>query len=122
MRTLEFESRKNNLGRYFNNENKWKRNEEGDFIYYKGKRNLKELKYIIELMFGDVMTIISEDYFKTEQGKVIGGSIIGKVYVNAEMNGMYQGTAGADVYIRFTLWEHGYFTNQASQVEYLDTY
>lgn len=87
------------------------KNKYGEVIYYKSKRNLKELKFLLPLVFGDEIEVLSEDYYKTDDGEIIGGSISGVIYVDASFNGMHQGTKGADVYIKFTLVETSYFYN-----------
>ncbi|RNB59469.1 hypothetical protein EDM57_04830 [Brevibacillus gelatini] len=117
MNTKEFEQRKRNLSQYFRNREKWKENDEGELVYYKGKRNLKELKFILQLVFGDELEIISEDYYMNFENQVIGGSITGKIFVDADFNGAYQGTRGSDVYIRFTLIETAYFCDQSSSLD-----
>ncbi|MCR8994605.1 hypothetical protein [Brevibacillus laterosporus] len=117
MKTTEFNERTRNLYNYFTNREKWKENNEGDFIYYKGKRNLIELKFILELVFGDRLKIISKSYFRNNDNKIIGGSIIGKIYVDADFNGLHQGTKGADVFVSFILTENAYFRNQSSTLK-----
>lgn len=119
MNATEFAERRKNLFNYFNNQEKWKENEFGEFVYYKGKRNLKELKFLLQLVFGDDLEILVEDFFKNYDEEIIGGSISGKIFVDADFNGMRQGTNGADVFIKFTLVENAYFNNQASSLETL---
>jgi hypothetical protein len=80
MKSSEFYNRKKNLVKYFLNEEKWSINKYGEFEYYKGKRNLRELRFILDLVFGDEMKILSEIYEKDDKGKIIGGSIIGEIY------------------------------------------
>ncbi|PZT57374.1 hypothetical protein [Paenibacillus silvae] len=116
MNSMEFESRKGNLRAYFLSD-KFKENEFGDKIYYKGKRNLKELKYILDLVFGDAYEIISEAYIQNNLRDKIGGSITCKVYVDADHNGFNQGKAGDDAYVRFNLTENAYYVEQAQTIE-----
>ncbi|MFB0831514.1 hypothetical protein ACEU2D_18165 [Brevibacillus laterosporus] len=116
MKTTEFNERMQNLFNYFTNKEKWKENN-GEFIYFKGKRNLIELKFILELVFGYGLKILSKSYFRNNDNKIIGGSIICKIYVDADFNGLHQGTGGANVFVCFTLTENAYLVNQASTLE-----
>jgi hypothetical protein len=116
MKSSEFNERKGNIGKYFNNDEKWKENEYGELEYYKGKRNLIELKYVLELVFGDKIEILKEEYLKNNEDKIVGGSITCQIYVDADFNGMNQGTMGADVFITFNLFENSYSYNQSDRL------
>ncbi|WP_103108582.1 hypothetical protein [Brevibacillus reuszeri] len=120
MRSSDFNDRTAMLYKYFTNDYRWKTNNHGDYIYYKGKRNLRELKFIISVVFDYQLEILKEEYFMNGSDEVIGGSLICSCFVEADFNGINQGTAGAHVFIKFTLWENGYFTTQASSLEGLE--
>ena len=119
MYSKEFNRLKNNIFNHFRNREKWKENEDGTFTYYKGKRNLKALGYVLDIAFGDEFEIESKEYFHDNEGNIIGGSITGSIYVDADFNGGNQGTKGASVWLKFTLCEDAYFYNQADQLENL---
>lgn len=121
MNASSFEERKRNLYRYFTNRDKWREIESGEIFYYKGKRNLKELQFILDLVFGDKYQAISTEYFYNNEKRIIGGSVICEMYVDADFNGWYQGTAGATVFTKFTLVETSYFVVQSSTLEGLNT-
>ncbi|WP_010499998.1 hypothetical protein [Paenibacillus elgii] len=117
MNSTEFEKRKSNLYHYLTNTEKWKENEFGELTYYKGKRNLKELRYLLELVFGGDMEIISEEFIRNYDEDIIGGSITLRIYVDADFNGWNQGSSGADVFMKFSLVENAYYSNQSSSLE-----
>ncbi|MFX3643348.1 MAG: hypothetical protein ACE3L7_32650 [Candidatus Pristimantibacillus sp.] len=121
MNSREYEEKKQNLRNYFNSD-KFRENEIGERVYYKGRRNLKELKYILDLVFGEDYTVITESPLKNETGTMIGGFITCKIYVSADFNGFHQGTAGAYVYTRFNLIENAYYLEQSQTIEGLDFY
>ncbi|MCP1184974.1 hypothetical protein [Paenibacillus sp. 1781tsa1] len=119
MNSMDFEARKGNLRTYFLSD-KFKENELGERVYYKGKRNLKELKYILDLVFGDDYEIINETYLQNSLSKEIGGYITCKMYVDADFNGFNQGAAGDNVFARFNLTENAFYMEQAQTIEGLD--
>ncbi|MGK4040902.1 hypothetical protein AB0Y20_01275 [Heyndrickxia oleronia] len=63
MYSSEFDERIKIITNYFRNEYKWKFNEYGDYTYYKGKRNLKELEFMVDLVLGDTMEVIKTNTF-----------------------------------------------------------
>ncbi|MGG1652296.1 hypothetical protein ABHN03_04120 [Paenibacillus sp. NRS-1775] len=119
MKSSEFEARKRNMTNYFKSD-KFKENDYGERTYYTGKRNLKELGYVLGLVFGDVQEVISSDYIKTNEGRIIGGYITARIYIDADFNGFYQGTAGAAVYMKFNLIENAFYTEQSQTLEGLN--
>ena len=119
LNSFQFEKAKDRLSEYFRNKKKWKTDECGEFIYYKGKRNLSELEFALQLAIGDDMEIISTEYCRNAKGDVIGGSIVGRIFVDADFNGWNQGTEGANVFIRFTLCETAYYIGQAGILDRL---
>ncbi|MGG4499037.1 hypothetical protein [Brevibacillus reuszeri] len=120
MKSSDFNERTTMLYKYFTNDYRWKTNKHGDYIYYKGKRNLKELKFIVSVVFDYQLEILKEEFFMNGSDEIIGGTLICRCYVEADFNGINQGTAGANVFIKFTLWENGYFTTHASSLEGLE--
>lgn len=119
MNHSEFNSRITMLREYYQNTYKWKIDEAGDYKYYKGKRNLKELEFMVNLILGDEIELINSKYVKNYEGKISGGEVIGKCYVDAEFNGMKQGTEGADIYVVFCLYETGYYSDQSDSLDRL---
>ncbi|QWU14273.1 hypothetical protein SAMN04487895_101570 [Paenibacillus sophorae] len=119
MKSSEFEARKSNLRNYFFSD-KFQENEYGERVYYKGKRNLKELGYILDLAFGDVYEPIKSDYIKNYEDKIIGGYIIARMFVDADFNGFNQGTAGADVFVKYNLTENSFYMDQSQTLEWLE--
>ena len=120
MRTGEFEYRKEILCKYFRNDYKWKHSQEGDYIYYKNpKKCLKELKFMLELIFQTELEIIKIQEFKNYNNELIGYSIIGSIDVCGDFNGIYQGEGRAIEYIKYTLCQTAFFFNQSSNLEYL---
>lgn len=121
MNFREYEEKKQNLRNYFHSD-KFKENKLGERVYYKGKKNLKELRYILDLVFGDNYTVITEGVLKSETDQQIGGFITCKIYVASDFNGFHQGTAGDYVYTRFNLIENAYYLEQSQTIEGLDFY
>ncbi|WCK57655.1 hypothetical protein PP175_26840 (plasmid) [Aneurinibacillus sp. Ricciae_BoGa-3] len=120
MNSNQFTERMKMIYRYFNNQHKWKRNEEGELNYYKGKKNLKELKFIVNVIFDEEFEVMKESFFLNNEDSIIGGTLIGKIYVDADFNGMNQGTGGSWLFVQFTLCETAYFTNQSQTFERLE--
>lgn len=114
MFTSEFEYRKNAINKYFFNEYKWKRNDDGDYCYYKNpKKCLQELKFILDVIFQDEFSIIATQSFRDYNNKEIGYSVIGEIDVTANFNGIYQGEGRNTEYLKFTLCEKAFFYNQS---------
>lgn len=121
MNSTQYNERLMMIYRYFKNEYKWKTNDEGEQTYYKGKKNLKELKFIVNVIFDDELEILKEAFFFNNEGSIIGGTLTGKIYVDADSNGMYQGTGGSRIFVKFFLCETAYFTNQSQTLEFLES-
>ncbi|MFJ8528531.1 hypothetical protein [Bacillus sp. NPDC094106] len=87
--------------------------------YYKGKRNLKEIAFIISTVFGDLADVVQKGYYYNLDGKCVGGYIIIHLFVDADFNGMNQGTKGDYLYCKFNLFEETYSVDQSNDLDYL---
>lgn len=120
MLTSEFEHRKNIINKYFVNNIKWKYDDNGNYLYYKNpKRCLKELKFMIDIVFEYEFTLIEIREFKNNNHETIGYSVIGSVDVKGDFNGIYQGEGQETEYILYTLCYNGFFYNQSSNLDNL---
>lgn len=120
MNSSEFAYRKEVISKYFINDCKWKIDENGDYTYYKNpKRCLKELKFMLEIVFQTELEIIKIQEFNNYNNELIGYSIIGSVDVCGDFNGINQGEGRAIEYIKFTLCHKAFFFNQSGNLEYL---
>ena len=120
MVSSEFNKRKEIISNYFRHprwiyhgENDW------DFEYYKGKRNMQELEAALKIVFGDEYTVYDKRWFKNNDGEIVGATILCGFYVGADFNGVNQGTGGGDCYVSFNLCRYGFFYNQSSNLDYL---
>lgn len=122
MYASEFNERKNILYRYFKHP-RWNDkcdDSEWDVKYYKGRKNLEELRLALNIVFGsEDITIIEARNFKNNDGEIIGGTIICSFYIAANFNGFWQGEGSSYIYVAFTLARHGYFYTQSSSLDYL---
>ncbi|WP_088362958.1 hypothetical protein [Bacillus cereus] len=106
--------------KYFNDRYKWKFDEEeGMFKYYKGKRNLKELEFIIRTVFQDIADIVQRGYYYNMDDECNGAYIIIYLYVDADFNGANQGTAGDYLYCKFNLFSKAFSYDQSQNLDYL---
>lgn len=108
------------VNKYFNDKYKWKfDDEEGLFQYYKGKRNLKELEFIISTVFQDIADILQKGYYYNMEDECIGAYIIIYLYIDADFNGANQGTAGDYVYCKFNLYSNLFSYDQSYYLDNL---
>ncbi|HHT7008735.1 TPA: hypothetical protein ACTZ3A_001274 [Bacillus cereus] len=108
------------IGKYFWDKYRWKYDEEeGAFRYYKGKRNLKEIEFIVDTVFGDLSNKIQKGCYYNADGECVGGYVIIHLFVDADFNGMNQGTKGDYLYCKFNLFETVYTSDQSDCLEYL---
>ena len=116
----EFEDRKNILYRYFHHP-KWKIDDEDsewEYKYYKGRKNLEELKNALQIVFDpSEYTLLSESYFRNAKEEIIGGSVTCSFWITSNMNGIWQGSGESEVFVKFTLTRYGYFYNQGQTAE-----
>ncbi|AFV21555.1 MULTISPECIES: hypothetical protein [Bacillus] len=111
---------KNVINKYFRDEYRWRYNdEEGAMRYYKGKRNLKEIAFIVSTVFGDLADVVQKGYYHNLDGECVGGYIIIHLFVDADFNGMNQGTKGDYLYCKFNLFEETYSVDQSIDLDYL---
>lgn len=121
MVSSEFNKRKEILDRYFCHP-RWtyKGDDDWEYEYYKGKRNLQELEYALNIVFDECeMSIIEKRYFKNNDGEIIGGTIVCSFDVAANFNGIYQGSDIGTCYLAFTLVRYGFLYNQSDRLDYL---
>lgn len=108
------------VGKYFWDKYRWNYDdEEGSFRYYKGKRNLKEIEFIVSTVFGELSETIQKGYYRNTDGECVGGYIVVYLFVDADFNGMNQGTKGDYLYCKFNLFNGAYSCDQSSYLDYL---
>ncbi|MDG0950675.1 hypothetical protein [Bacillus paranthracis] len=108
------------IRKYFRDEYRWRYDDgKGIIRYYKGKRNLKEIEFIVSTVFGELSNVIQKGYYFNLEDECIGGYIIIHLYVDADFNGMNQGTKGDYLYCKFSLFEDTYSTDQSGDLDYL---
>ena len=114
----DFDNKKESISKYFHNTYKWKsKNEDWEYQYYKGKKNLQELEFIVDVIFGNDLSVIKTKYIYDCENELIGASLIGSVEVSADFNGMKQGLGKAIIYIMFSLSQYEYWYNQSDKIE-----
>ncbi|WP_460271886.1 hypothetical protein [Bacillus sp. NEAU-Y102] len=103
------------IAKYFRSEHRWRYDEdEGELRYYKGKRNLKELEFIADMVFGDISDVVQKGYYYNTDGECTGAYIVIHLYVDADFNGANQGTAGDYSYLIVSLFENTFSLNQST--------
>ncbi|WP_075857435.1 hypothetical protein [Clostridium perfringens] len=120
MLTSEYRSRVQMIHKYFINEYKWKINDDGNYVYFKSaKRCYRELRFMINIIFQDDLEIIDVEEFRNFNDKLVGYSIIGKIEVKGNFNGIYQGEESMIEYVRITLCCTAFIFEQAPSLEKL---
>lgn len=119
MTSSEFNERKDIMYRYFQHP-RWecKDNDDWEYEYYKGKKNVEELENAINIVFStSEAEIIEKHWFYNDDKEIIGGVIICTIFVSPDFNGINQGSgSGSDIYIAFTLSRFGFFYNQSNNL------
>lgn len=106
------------IAKYFRSEHRWRYDEdEGALRYYKGKRNLKELEFIVDTVFGDISDVVQKGHYYNIDGDCVGSYLIIHLYVDADFNGAYQGTAGDYLYLSVSLFENDFSLNQSTGLD-----
>lgn len=114
----EYSNRVKMIHKYFINTYKWKINEDGDYQYFKNpKRCLKELQFIIDIIFDNNIELIDTIEYTNYENKLIGYSIVGKIEVKGDFNGVYQGEGCAFEYVKISLTSHQFSYNSSSLLE-----
>ena len=119
MKSSEFNNRKEIVDRYFRHP-RWecKNNDDWEYEYYKGKRNIEELENAINIVFDFEANIIEKCWLYNSEKEIVGGTIICSFYVSPDFNGINQGSGlGEDVYVAFNLARYGFFYNQSDNLK-----
>lgn len=95
-----------NINKHFRSNRFWD-GERGDYKYWKGRRNLPNLKEVIDLVFGEEAEYIHKGYFKNNENEIVGGCVVIAVMKHPSFNGMHQSDFPPhDVYYSFILAEN----------------
>ena len=116
MNSTEFRSKLDILNRYFQHSRfECKCNEDFEFQYHKGKKNLAELHEAIEIVFSDEYLLLNTKYITDLDKKIVGATMTCSFYIDADFNGFSQGTAGANCTVQFSLARYGYWTELSTK-------
>ena len=120
MLASEFAKRQEILCRYFEHPHWKSTTTDSGFKYHKAKKNLKELKQAISIVF-DESECHPEDMYECYEydldGNQIGATCVCSCYVNANFNGMYQGTGSGMIHTAYTLYEDIFAYKNSQHIE-----